>query len=218
VTLTVALLLSLLGTRTGPLPQAQDAQAQATWDALYAKQKAGFDHSVFLAHMAASRTPGRALDIGSGEGRNALLLASQGWDVTGFDISPVAIKLAHEAARQHGVKLTLSVADVDTFDYGVGQWDLVAGMYMHDMITRNARKIVASLKPGGMLVIEGFHKDFNQRGVGGETYGYATNELLQTFNQLRIVYYEETQARPYWLPKAPEAPIVRLAALREAQR
>ena len=147
--------------------------------------------------------------------RNALFLATQGWEVTGFDISDVGVQLAREAAQQRGVKLTAVVEDADRFDYGRQRWDLVVGMYMHAVITRNAEKIMESLKPGGLLVVEGFHRDLNRRGVQGEFFGYQSNELLKAFERLRVLYYEDTIAAADWEPSGQAAPIVRFLAVRE---
>jgi 2-polyprenyl-3-methyl-5-hydroxy-6-metoxy-1,4-benzoquinol methylase len=210
VTLLLVCVVSVLAVRM------QASQGQTSWDGVYAKIKSGdLAPDEFLARMVKERPPGRALDIGIGEGRNAFLLASLGWEVTGFDSSAAGIKLAQEEAQKRGLRVTTVVADVDQFDYGRQQWDLVAGMYMHEMITRNAAKIVESLKPGGLLVIEGLQFDSTKRGVAGAAYGYRPNELLTAFAQLRVVFYEEAHASPYWLKNAPPGPIMRFAAIRE---
>jgi SAM-dependent methyltransferase len=200
------------------LVQAQEQRRppREIWNEVYTKRQGrASPHNKFLAEMIKSRKPGMALDIGIGEGRNALFLAMQGWEVTGFDVSDVAVKLAQEAAQQRGVKLEAFVEDANRFDYGRQRWDLVVGMYMHAVITRNAEKIIASLKPGGLLVVEGFHRDLNRRGVQGEYFGYQSNELLKAFERLRVLYYEDTIAAADWEPSGQEAPIVRFLAVRE---
>ena len=195
--------------------EARWLQAQTVWDGVYAKVAPGaFGHNQFLARITTGRRPGRALDIGIGEGRNAFFLASQGWDVTGFDTSATGIKATLAEAEARHVKVTAVVGDVDTFDYGREQWDLVAGLYMHEMITRNAGKIAASLKPGGLVVVEGMQYGAMGAGVGGTAYGYRANELLRAFESLRVVFYEESSASPYWMPTSPAVPIVRFAAVR----
>jgi SAM-dependent methyltransferase len=196
--------------------QAQRRPPREVWNEVYTKRQGrAFPHNTFLAEMIKGRTPGTALDIGMGEGRNALFLATQGWEVTGFDISDVGVQLAREAAQQRGVKLEAVVEDADRFDYGKQRWDLVVGMYMHAVITRNAEKIIDSLKPGGILVVEGFHRDLNRRGVQGEYFGYQSNELLKAFERLRVLYYEDTIAAADWEQSGQEAPIVRFLAVRE---
>jgi SAM-dependent methyltransferase len=88
------------------------------------RQGREFSHNKFLAETIKGRKPGKALDIGMGEGRNALFLATQGWEVTGFDISDVGVQLARETAQKRGLKLETLVDDVDRFDYGRQRWDL----------------------------------------------------------------------------------------------
>jgi SAM-dependent methyltransferase len=207
------LVLAMAVTEASP---AVRSQSQAgVWDGVYAKVAAGaFEHNAFLARIAAGRSPGRALDIGIGEGRNAFFLASQGWDVTGFDASAAGIKLTVAEAAKRRLRVTALVADVDSFDYGQERWDLVAGLYMHEMITTNAAKIVASMKPGGILIVEGMHHGAMGTGVGGTPYGHRPNELLRAFEGLRVVFYEEAMAPPYWMPRSPAVPIVRFAATR----
>lgn len=208
----LALLLVVLARVDGAL----HSQAQVNpWDGVYTKLPGGsLEHNAFLARMIEGRPVGRALDIGIGEGRNAFFLAAKGWTVTGFDASAAGIALARAEADKRRLTLTAVVSDVDAFDYGRDRWDLVAGLYMHEMITKNATKIAASLKPGGLVVVEGMHFGAMGKGVGGDAYGYRANELLRAFDGLRVVFYEEAMAPPYWMPKSPAVPIVRFAATR----
>jgi SAM-dependent methyltransferase len=200
------------------LVQAQEQRRppQEVWNEIFTKRQGReFPHNKFLEERIKGRPPGTALDIGMGEGRNALFLATQGWEVTGFDISDVGVQLAREAAQQRGVKIEAVVEDADRFDYGRQRWDLVVGMYMHAVITRNAAKIMEALKPGGILVVEGFHRDLKRVGVLGDAMGYQSNELLKAFERLRVLYYEDTIAAADWGRSGHEAPIVRFIAVRE---
>ena len=107
--------------------------------------------------------------------------------------------------------------DVDKFDYGRNKWDLVVGMYMHEYLTRNAAKVIDSLKPGGILVIEGIHRDINTANLAGERYGYRTNELPKLFSRLRVIYYEDTTGLADWDRSGGKpVPIVRMVAVKEA--
>ena len=198
--------------------QAPKRSAQETWNDLFAKRE-GREHQFnkFLAETVKDRKPGRALDIGMGQGRNALFLAALGWEVTGFDISEVGVKQARAEAQKRGLKLDAQVGDVDKFDYGKRRWDLVVGMYMHEYLTRNAAKVVDSLKPGGILVIEGIHRDINKDNLMGERYGYRSNELPKVFGRLRVLYYEDTVAPADWDKSGGKpVPIVRMIAVKEA--
>lgn len=199
------------------LVQAQEQrQPREAWNEVFTKRQGReFPHSQFLAETIKRKRPGTALDIGMGEGRNAIFLAAQGWEVTGFDISDVGVQLAREAAQKRGLKLEILVDDVDRFDYGRRRWDLVVGMYMHAMITRNAAKIIDSLKPGGIIVVEGFHRDFNRQGLQGGYIGYQSNELLRAFDRLRVLYYDDTVGHADWERSGQEAPVVRFIAVRE---
>jgi SAM-dependent methyltransferase len=201
---------------TGLVQAQEQRQPREVWNEVFTnRQGREFPHNKFLAEMIRGRKPGKALDIGIGEGRNALFLASQGWEVTGFDISDVGVQLAQQAAQKRGLKLEALVEDVDRFDYGKRRWDLVVGMYMHTMITRNAAKIIDSLKPGGVIVVEGFHRDLNRQGLQGGNIGYRSNELLRAFDRLRVLQYEDTVGPADWERNGQEAPIVRFIGVRE---
>jgi SAM-dependent methyltransferase len=110
--------------------------------------------TAFLASTIKTVNPGKALDIGMGEGRNSIYMAQQGWDVTGLDLSQAGIDIARK--KSAGLKLNAMQQDVDLFDFGAAQWDLVALLYfsgypyMHDIETR----IVQSLRPGGLMIWE----------------------------------------------------------------
>jgi len=100
--ITIVIALCLTG-----LAQAQEPrQPREVWNEVFTKREGReFPHNKFLAETIRGRKPGRALDIGMGEGRNALFLATQGWEVTGFDISEVGVQLARAAAQKKGLKV-----------------------------------------------------------------------------------------------------------------
>ena len=199
------------------LAQAQGKSAEQVWNELYAKRE-GVEHQFnkFLAETVRGKKPGKALDIGMGQGRNSLFLAALGWDVTGFDISEVAVKQAQDQARKRRLKLTAQLGDVDKYNYGKARWDLVVGMYMHDYLTRNADKIVVSLKPGGMLVIEGIHRDVAKANLQGKAYGHRTNDLLKVFGKLRVKHYEDTMSTADWERSGGKpVPVVRMLAVNQ---
>jgi SAM-dependent methyltransferase len=202
------------------LLQAQDPKksAEQVWNELFAKRDGKVvPYNKFLGQTIKDLQPGEALDIGMGQGRNSLFLAAMGWKVTGFDISEVGVKQAQAEAASRGLKIDARVGDVDKFDYGKARWDLVLGMYMHDYLNRNAAKVVASLKPGGRLVVEGIHRDIGKNNLQGERYGYRNNELPKIFGALRIRYYEDTEAQADWDRSGGRlVPVVRMLAVKEA--
>jgi len=143
--------------------------------------------NVFLVEMVKDRKPGRALDAGMGQGRNALWLAQQGWDTTGYDPAERAVALARENAAHAGVKLNTVIATDSQFDMGLAKWDLILLSYVE--IRENANKVIRALAPGGLVVAEYFHSD-----NGGAPGGFADNELLRLFEGLRVIRYEDTEA------------------------
>jgi SAM-dependent methyltransferase len=111
----------------------------------------------FLAETVRTLRPGKALDIGMGNGRNTIFLAQQGWEVTGLDLSDVGVAQAQERARRLGVRIDARVQDINLFDFGVSQWDLVCLLFfvLNEQQQGIYERIAMSLKPGGLVIIEG---------------------------------------------------------------
>jgi len=104
----------------------------------------------------------------------------------------------------------------EDFAIGESEWDLIAGIYIHGIMLRESTRIIAGLRPGGLLVIEGFHRDVMKLGIEGLTgglLGYKSNALLRHYLPLRIERYEECVALADW--RRIEAPVVRLVARKE---
>jgi len=164
------------------------------WNRILTADKPTFNTNPneFLVRMTKGRTPGTALDVGMGQGRNALYLAQQGWKVTGFDPAEKAVAAAQAQAKTLGVTLETRVEGDETFDFGQNRWDLVVLSYvsLRDLVP----KLVASLKPGGLVVIEGFHRDATKNASIGGGVVFDTNELLTLFDALRVVQYEDANA------------------------
>jgi SAM-dependent methyltransferase len=178
--------------------QAIDPEVRHYWNSVFSDSKASFnrDPSRLLVEAIQDRKPGLALDLGMGQGRNAIFLAQQGWRTTGVDISDVAVEQAQARARQLGVNLDTVIDSADHFDLGRNRWDLIALFYMHAWY-RGAepgivQRLYEGLKPGGLLVIEGF--------AGEPKFMFQTNELLRDFARLRILRYEDLQGEADWVP------------------
>lgn len=101
------------------------------WDARYAEGPLvwGSKPNRFVERELADLPPGRALDLASGEGRNAIWLAARGWDVVALDYSAVATARASELAAAAGVEIDAREADVLSADVG-GPYDLVLIAYL----------------------------------------------------------------------------------------
>jgi SAM-dependent methyltransferase len=145
--------------------------------------------NAFLVQMTQGRTPGTALDVGMGQGRNAVYLAQQGWTVTGFDPADKAVAAAEEDAKRAGVRLTTLVVGDEAFDFGREKWDLIVLSYVS--LRHLTARIRESLKPGGLVVVEGFHRDATKGSSIGGGVVFDTNELLKLFDRYRIVRCED---------------------------
>lgn len=169
----------------------------------------------FLADSIRGLTPGKAFDIGVGQGRNSLYLARNGWDVTGVDISDAGVEIARKQAEKNNLKFTGVVADFTQYDLGTERWDLILGIYMGSLITGHAKRIAAALRPGGHLVVENYHADLNRKGITGDPLGYPVNALLEAFAPLlRILQYEEFRDFPDWGNRGEKVPLVHMLARR----
>jgi SAM-dependent methyltransferase len=148
--------------------------------------------NAFLVEMIKGVPPGKALDVGMGQGRNALYLAQQGWDATGFDPADKAVAAAKAEAARLGLKLTTQTVGDEEFDFGKERWDLVVLSYVS--LRHLVPRVYDSLKPGGRVVIEGFHRDATKTTPIGGGVVFDTNELLTLFSKLRILRYEDVQS------------------------
>ncbi|SNB45401.1 bifunctional 2-polyprenyl-6-hydroxyphenol methylase/3-demethylubiquinol 3-O-methyltransferase UbiG [Geobacter sp. DSM 9736] len=153
--------------------------------------------NVFLMDMVRGMKPGKALDVAMGTGRNAVYLGTLGWDVTGFDISEMDIRIAVEKAREAGTKINTVAQDVATFDFGKNQWDLVVLSYV-PFARVIVDKVHESLKPGGVVMLEFFHRDSLKMRLLAHDLTFADNELLQIFSKYRILHYEDVLAKQDW--------------------
>jgi SAM-dependent methyltransferase len=144
----------------------------ATWDERYAARElvwsAGPNRQ--FADEIASLTPGTALDVACGEGRNAIYLAEQGWKVTAVDFSEVGIDKGKRIAVSRGVEVEWIVGDVSIAPLPEQAFDLVAILYLHTDPGQRERwlsRAVAAVAPGGTFVYIGHDPTNIEGGVGG---------------------------------------------------
>lgn len=113
---------------------------------------------------------GKVLCIGEGEGRNAVWLAQQGFEVTAVDLSPVGLAKAGTLAAAAGVKVETVAADLKEFDLGKEKWDVIVSIWCH--LPSHVRlplhkRVVEALRPGGSFVLEAYTPGQVHRNSGG---------------------------------------------------
>jgi 2-polyprenyl-3-methyl-5-hydroxy-6-metoxy-1,4-benzoquinol methylase len=192
VTVFVAIGTAVASAQT-PLSPEERAEIER-WNQILTSPKPAFNTApnTFLVGITNGLKRGRSLDVGMGQGRNTIYLAQQGWDSNGFDPADRAVAAAQEEARKLGVKITTQVARAEDFDWGDARWDLIVLSYVG--AREFAASVMRALRPGGMVVVEAFHRDAAKtRPIGGAVL-FDTNELLQIFTGLRVVHYEDREA------------------------
>lgn len=151
-------------------PQPAPASPGQAWNERYRSAPSLWSASpnAALVELASSLAPGRALDVGAGEGRNSIWLAAQGWRVTALDVSDVALGRAAERAAAAGVELRCVVGDWRAHELLPSSLELVVVSFMHpDGRERPSllERAAAALAPGGHLFVTGVHEvDHGRRG------------------------------------------------------
>ncbi|MFR9726342.1 FAD-dependent oxidoreductase [Streptomyces sp. MS19] len=132
---------------------------EADWDHRYAGPDRAWSGNPngTLVHEATALPPGRALDVGTGEGADALWLAEHGWQVTATDISGNALARVRAEAEHRGLAVTLVRGDAnDPAPFGTETFDLVSlqyGSFKRTPDQRGLRSLLAAVAPGGTLLV-----------------------------------------------------------------
>lgn len=149
-------------------------------------------------HAAALSAGGRVLSVADGEGRNSVWLARQGWRVDAFDISEVGVRKAQALAAEAGVSVDFQVADIDGWAWPQAAYDGVAAIFVQfadpALRARLFAHIVDTLKPGGVLLLQGYTPRqlvYRTGGPGQLTHLYTEPMLRQAFAALEIVTLRE---------------------------
>lgn len=166
------------------------------WDLLYGRT--GFVYGKkpvkFLAenfHLIA--TKGSVLDVGMGEGRNAVYLATKGFQVTGIDISSAAIKKAEALASEYQVQITAITSDASKYHFKKNSFDAVLCFYYVDRALLPV--LIDLIKPGGYLFYEAYTIDqkklMGSNPADEDSFFLKNGELQGLLKGLKIVKYEE---------------------------
>jgi SAM-dependent methyltransferase len=151
------------------------------------------DPSPVLRRYLDTCPDGRALDVATGTGRNAVFLATEGYRVDAIDQSREGLRIARQNARERGVEAQTEwiQADAESYEFPAATYDLVT-ISFYRAIDRFP-DIKASLNPGGVLFVQ-HHLRTDQPvdgGPSGDRYRFASNELLRACLDLTVLQYAE---------------------------
>jgi SAM-dependent methyltransferase len=150
----------------------RDRVKSQEWDRRYAGQGLVWtaEPNRFVVAEVQDLAPGRALDVGAGEGRNAVWLASRGWQVTAVDFSAVGLDKGRRLAENRGVAADWVRADARDYQPEPGSFQLVLIAYLQlpePELGTVLRRAVRALAPGGVLLVVGHDVTNLTEGTGG---------------------------------------------------
>lgn len=155
------------------------------WDERYSSEEYiyGKDPNNFLANAVGKIPKGKVLCVAEGEGRNAVFLAEQGYQVVAVDSSAVGLEKARQLAQERGVSIETIVSDLAHFDIEPDSWDGVVSIFAHvppQVRKELHKKIVNGLHSGGTLILEAYRPDQLKYKTGGP----PTAEFMMTLEGL----------------------------------
>ena len=162
----------------------------------------GTEPNAWLQQQAHHWAPGqRVLSVADGEGRNSVWLARRGLQVEAFDIAEAGVAKARQLAAERGVTVDHQVADCDGFAWPEAAYDAVAAIFVQfadpALRTRLFQRMVASLKPGGLLILQGYtprQLDYRTGGPPILSHLYTADLLRTAFAGLTIITLSEYEA------------------------
>jgi SAM-dependent methyltransferase len=162
------------------------------WERRYAERdyKARTHPTLLLVEWLARLPRGRALDLASGTGRNALYLAAEGYQVDAMDIAEAALERGRCDAAERGLEVNWMAVDLDDAALPAHRYDLIViARYLNRGLTDG---IMAALADGGHLLYEQhFHTEQPVDGPTSRGFRLEPNELLRLFAPLRTRFYRE---------------------------
>jgi SAM-dependent methyltransferase len=173
------------------------------WNERYAAEPVLWkvDPGPFLGRELADLAPARALDLGAGEGRNAIWLAHRGWRVTAVDFSDVALDRGRRRAVEAGVGDAVEWIDADLADFEprASAFDLVLVLFVHlpaDQRRALLRRTAAALSPGGVILVVGYdtrNADEGDEGVRDRKLLFSPEEIVEELGGLIVSRAEQLQ-------------------------
>jgi len=173
--------------------------ASEMWDERYANENFvyGIEPNAFFKGELYKLKVGRLLLPAEGEGRNAVFAASQSWQVSAFDLSGEGRLKAMELASKNQVEIDYEIAGFEDFTFENESFDCIALIYAH--VPEEKRKVYHQLmtkylKPGGVLILEGFSKtQLGKKSGGPGQIGmlFSKDNLLDDFSELKTIKMQE---------------------------
>ncbi len=170
------------------------ADEKERWDSKHTAEHEPGEPAAFLRQIFQTGPweiqHGRALDIATGKGRNALFLAEQGFTVDAIDISAVGLQQAQRQAEKQGLTLNWIQADLASCEFPDSAYDLI--LNINFLLRSLVPKIKNALRPGGYIIFDTYLID--QQDLGhprNPAYLLQHNELLDLFRGFRILCYQE---------------------------
>jgi len=166
------------------------------WDARFAagEYPRAPEPSAVLRSYEPAIPDGRALDVATGTGRNAIYLADAGYSVDALDASREGLAIVRARAEERGLRDRIETVqgDVSTYGFPTETYALVTLSFFHTL--DRLADLRESLAPGGYLFVEGHLRssDATPSGPSDDRYRFAANELLRAGLGLTVLYYDET--------------------------
>ena len=142
-------------------------------------------------------TPGKALFIGDGEGRNSVYAAKLGWLADANDWSENARKKALDLARKNNVEINYHISSFEDLKLTGKSYDLIVFIFIHvdpELREKLHKMAVDALAPGGRIIFEAYDKDqinYNSGGPKNSDLLYSLEEIYNDFNELGIVGFSK---------------------------
>jgi len=185
--------------RTEPSEGDGPPERPESWDERYAAVERLFssEPDPALVELATPLRPGRAVDLGAGEGRNSLWLARQGWAVTAVDGSAVALQRVQAGAAAARLRVVTVRADIGEFLSLGERYDLIVIANIHPEPEQRAAMLqdaARAVRPGGHLLLVGHHLDsLGSEGPSDPARLYTEEVLRDALPGLRTLLLERRQ-------------------------
>lgn len=177
----------------------------ATWNGRYEAADGhlfGTEPNEYLRSQVGRLPPGgRVLCVADGDGRNSVWLARQGYVVDAFDIADVGVRKAQALAQEAGVTVNYAVAGIEDWAWPEARYDAVAAIFIQfadpDERARLFARMIAALKPGGALVLQGYtpkQLEYNTGGPSVLSHLYTPELLREAFASLEIEDLQDYEA------------------------